>query len=91
MSPSPELTHNDVVSLIRDSFAQHPELAVLAQVNRIRLPNPDAPEYDVRDSVEDITPLDAMTLIAGCWERYQNGRNFYPTKLDKIEIGRAHV
>jgi hypothetical protein len=50
---------------------------------RIRLPGPKV-EYDESMQVEEITPLKAMELIAHCWERYQSGRNFYPTKLEKI-------
>jgi hypothetical protein len=52
-------------------------------VGRLRLPG-DPVEYDESRTTEDIGPLEAMTLIAACWERYSNGRNFYPTKLDKI-------
>ena len=51
---------------------------------RVRLPGPKV-EYDETTSVEEITPLKAMELIAACWERYQSGRNFYPTKIEKIK------
>jgi hypothetical protein len=63
------------MSLIRKNFNIEP--------GRIRLPGPKI-EYDESTQVEEITPLKAMELIVACWERYENGRNFYPTKLEKI-------
>ena len=50
---------------------------------RVRLPGKPI-EYDEHIATEEITPLRAMQLIAACWERYSNGRNFYPTKIEKI-------
>jgi hypothetical protein len=64
-----------IVSLVR----KH-----LGEPGRIRLPGPPI-AYDESTSVEEITPLVAMELIAACWERYQSGRNFYPTKIEKIK------
>src|SRR5919108_2883248 len=55
----------------------------LGTPGRIRLPGVPV-EYDEERLVEEVTPLRAMELIAHCWERYQAGRNFYPTKLEKI-------
>jgi hypothetical protein len=63
-----------VLDLIRKTFG----------AGRIRLPGPEV-AYDEETRVEEITPLRAMELIAACWERYENGRNFYPTKIDKIK------
>jgi len=76
-----ELTNNNVLALIRKTFAHRTDLGPLS--GRVRLPG-EPVEYDQTDTVEDVTPRRAMELIAGCWERYSNGRNFYPTKLDKI-------
>ena len=81
MSQLPELTNNDIISLVRKNFAHRTDLGPLS--GRVRLPGEPA-EYDVTDTVEDITPQRAMELIAACWEQYSNGRNFYPTRLDKI-------
>lgn len=53
------------------------------EVGRIRLPGPATRGVEL-ETVEDVTPLRAMTWIARCWDKYSNGRNFYPTKLDKI-------
>ena len=75
-----QLTNSDITRLVQQ---------IGLKPGRVRLPGPPVVRNTVA-SVEDITPLDAMTLIAGAWERYQNGRNFYPTKLDKI-IRYAHA
>jgi hypothetical protein len=72
-----ELSNDIIIDLVRRSFAQR----VLS--GRVRTPGPVI-AYDEVDSVENITPRVAMELIAACWERYENGRNFYPTKLYKI-------
>jgi hypothetical protein len=66
----------DIGQLLREHFP--------GAVGRIRLPGPLV-EYDEVTTVEEITPLVAMELIAACWERYQSGRNFYPTKIEKIK------
>lgn len=76
-----ELTHEDVVSLISKAFSNRPDLRINA--SRVRLPGPKV-DFEETQSVENITPLMAMELIAAAWERYANGRNFYPTKLEKI-------
>jgi hypothetical protein len=69
-----QLTPNDITRLVTQ---------LGHAVGRVRLPGiPVA--YDMRVVAEDVTPQRAMELIAGCWEQYSNGRNFYPTKLDKI-------
>src|SRR3990167_1664418 len=76
-----ELTQENVLSLLRKTFAHSTDLGPLS--GRVRLPG-EPVEYDQTDTVEEVTPQFAMELIAGCWERYSNGRNFYPTKLEKI-------
>lgn len=51
---------------------------------QVRLPGQPREFFeDIRE--EEITPLRAMELIAATWERYQNGRNFYPTRIEKIK------
>lgn len=70
--PVPEL---DIAGLLKEHFGKLP--------GRLRLPGTPVP-YTEETSVEEVTPLQAMTWIANCWEHYSNGRNFYPTKLDKI-------
>ena len=54
------------------------------QPGQVRLPGTPK-EYFEDIVVEEITPLRAMELIAATWERYQNGRNFYPTRIEKIK------
>ena len=66
----------DVSQLVREHLGR--------EAGRVRFPGP-LPEYDEVVSVEEITPLQAMELIAQTWERYSNGRNFYPTKIEKIK------
>jgi hypothetical protein len=66
----------DIARLLREQLGR--------EVGRIRLPGPLV-EYNEVDTVEEITPLVAMELIAACWEQYQSGRNFYPTKIEKIK------
>lgn len=51
---------------------------------RLRLPGTPV-AYTEESSAEDVSPETAMTWIAATWERYQSGRNFYPTKLEKIK------
>ena len=52
---------------------------------RVRLPG--APRsFEETLTVEEISPLRAMELIAATWSKYENGRNFYPTKLEKIKF-----
>ena len=53
------------------------------RVGRVRLEG-DSPQYDEYTSHEDITPLKAMEWLVATWQRYPNGRNFYPTRLEKI-------
>lgn len=50
---------------------------------RFRLPGPVI-DYDEALTSEEVSPEQAMAWIAATWERYQSGRNFYPTKLEKI-------
>jgi hypothetical protein len=66
----------DIARLLKEQIGR--------EAGRIRLPGPLV-EYDEVVSVEEITPLQAMELIAQTWERYSNGRNFYPTKIEKIK------
>ena len=79
-----EPTNEDILSVVRKAFANRTDLGATTLSGRVRLPNPNPPEFEEELRVEEITPERAMSLIAGCWERYENGRNFYPTKLDKI-------
>ena len=65
----------DVAGLVHEAFGVKPVV--------VRHPGPLV-AYDETISVEEISPLRAMELIAATWEKYQNGRNFYPTKLAKI-------
>jgi hypothetical protein len=51
---------------------------------RFRLPG-EPQEYTATKEVMEVTPLQAMTWIAETWQRYPNGRNFYPTKIEKIK------
>lgn len=46
--------------------------------------SPRVPVVELRMTM-DVTPRLAMTWIAFAWTKYGNGRNFYPTQLDKIE------
>lgn len=39
-------------------------------------------QFDEQESIEEITPDTAMTWIANSWGK--NGRQFYPTKIEKI-------
>jgi len=67
-------TNDQIADLIQKTFG----------AGRVRLPGPKVNYHEVT-SVEEITPLKAMELIAACWERYESGRNFYPTKIEKIK------
>ena len=85
MLTQPQLTSDKVISLIHQAL---PGLRINAA--RVRLPGPQV-DYAERNAAEDITPRRAMELIAACWERYENGRNFYPTKLSKILTYAEHM
>jgi hypothetical protein len=63
-----------ISELVRETFGK---------AGRVRLPSAP-PGYLETDSVEEITPLQAMTWIAATWAKYPDARNFYPTKLEKI-------
>jgi len=65
----------DIASLVREHLGREP--------GRI-LASAPAPSYDEVRVAEQVSPLLAMRWIAATWQRYQNGRNFYPTKIDKI-------
>jgi len=52
---------------------------------RLRTPPEKLPEYFEDRKVEDISPLRAMELLAATWAKYPNGRNFYPTRIEKIK------
>lgn len=54
-----------------------------ASLSRVREES-TPPEYETRTTVEEVSPLKAMIWLARTWEKYPNGRNFYPTKLEKI-------
>ena len=84
MTSMEEMTNSDVLFLVRKAFARRADLSATTLTGRVRLPSEQRVGYETRQVVEDITPAKAMQLIAGCWERYSNGRNFYPTRLEKI-------
>lgn len=66
----------EVEALLREKLGIEP--------GQIRLPGQPKEFFeDIRE--EEITPLRAMELIAATWEKYQNGRNFYPTRIEKIK------
>ena len=71
------LTETDITTLVRKTLGQ--------TSGRVRL-HPETPEvFDVRREVRDVGPEQAMEWLAQTWERYSNGRNFYPTRLEKIQ------
>lgn len=70
------LTEKQISTLVREHLGREP--------GRIRLPGPSV-AYTEESSAEEVSPETAMEWIAATWERYQSGRNFYPTKLEKIK------
>jgi hypothetical protein len=69
------MTELDIASLVRKHMGREP--------GRI-LASAPAPEFTEVRVAENVSPLLAMKWIASTWAKYQNGRNFYPTKLEKI-------
>lgn len=65
----------DITKVLEEHFGR--------RVGRIRLPGPPV-AYDETLVSEEVGPEKAMAWIAATWEHYQSGRNFYPTKLEKI-------
>lgn len=75
------LTGTDLTTMVRKHFGRTP--------GRVITPGP-RPEFTEEIVTEDVTPERAMRWIAATWVKYQNGRNFYPTQIDKI-IDYAHL
>jgi hypothetical protein len=69
------MTELDIATMVREHLGMTP--------GRIRLPGPPV-AYDEVRVAEQVSPLLAMKWIAATWAKYENGRNFYPTKLEKI-------
>jgi len=65
----------DIAGLLREHLGVTP--------GRIRLPGPPV-NYDEVRVAENVSPTLAMRWIAQTWAKYGNGRDFYPTKLEKI-------
>lgn len=68
------LTQEEVIRLVEK----------IGKPGRVRLPGPPI-SYDEQVSVETIDPMKAMEFLAETWKRYPDGRNFYPTKIEKIK------
>lgn len=71
------LTEADITTLVRKNLG--------ATSGRVRI-HPDTPEmYEDQCEARDVGPDQAMAWLAATWAKYENGRNFYPTKLEKIQ------